>query len=73
MVAFQALEDHLDLVVPCLALVDQLIEVLEDPYLNQEVRLLVVPYLVLEALPSVSCQAWEDQGPFLHVAQVGPY
>ena len=70
MVAFQALEDHLDLVVPCLALVDQLIEVLE---LNQEVRLLVVPYLVLEALPSVSCQAWEDQGPFLHVARVGPY
>ena len=39
LVAFQALEDHLDLVVPCLALVDQLIEVLEDPYLNQEVRL----------------------------------
>lgn len=64
---------------------DQLTEVLEDPCLNQEVRLkvgpylvlevrlMVVPYLVLEALPSVSCQAWEDQGPFLHVALVGPY
>ena len=64
---------------------DQLIEVLEDPYLNQEVRLkvgpylvlevrlMVVPYLVLEALPSVSCQAWEDQGPFLDVALVDPY
>ena len=64
---------------------DQLTEVLEDPCLNQEVRLKVgpylvlevqlkvVPYLVLEALPSVPYQAWEDQGPFLHVALVGPY
>ena len=43
------------------------------PYLVLEVRLMVVPYLVLEALPSVSCQAWEDQGPFLDVALVGPY